>query len=223
MTGLGRRSSLFSDPRHGVAVVSVGVALAAAWWLETHLSGAPVSLLLCAVMLSAWFGGFLPGLVASILAVLGFKYYIVPPIRSLAVNSGDVARLFLFAASAFLVGSVSAAQRRTAALLRLARDHLQELLDELTKSEARLRMNIDAIPALVWCALPDGSAEFFNRRWLDYAGLTAKQAKGWGWQATIHPEDLEKLMDRWRAALAAGKPRECEARLRRFDGEYRWF
>jgi PAS domain S-box-containing protein len=84
-------------------------------------------------------------------------------------------------------------------------------------------MNIDAIPALVWCALPDGSAEFFNRRWLDYAGLTAKQAKGWGWRATIHPEDLEKLMDRWRAALAAGKPRECEARLRRFDGEYRWF
>jgi PAS domain S-box-containing protein len=82
---------------------------------------------------------------------------------------------------------------------------------------------IDTIPALAWSAHPDGSAEFLNRRWLDYTGLTAEQALGWGWQAAIHPGDVEGLVGKWTSSLASGLPVEVEARICRFDGAYRWF
>ena len=90
-------------------------------------------------------------------------------------------------------------------------------------SETQLRIMIDLIPAMAWCCLTDGTTEFLNKRWLEYTGLSLDQSLGWGWQAPVHPEDLGKLMETWRAILASGEPGEEEARLRRFDGEYRWF
>src|SRR5882672_766257 len=53
-----------------------------------------------------------------------------------------------------------------------------------------IRLVVDTIPTLAWSARPDGSAEFFNQRWLDYTGLSAKQALGSGWEVAIHPDDL---------------------------------
>ena len=82
---------------------------------------------------------------------------------------------------------------------------------------------IDTIPSLAWACRPDGTTEFLNQRWLDYTGLSQEQALGLGWQVPIHPDDLGQLMDTWLALLASGKPGEEEARLRRFDGAYRWF
>ncbi len=100
---------------------------------------------------------------------------------------------------------------------------LEEALVEIRNSENKLRIIIDTIPALAWSARPDGSAEFLNRRWLDYAGLTAEEAVDWGWTAALHSEDRVRLMDYWLHLLASGEAGEIEARLRRFDGEYRWF
>ncbi len=82
---------------------------------------------------------------------------------------------------------------------------------------------IDKIPTLAWSCLPDGTAEFLNQRWLDYTGRSLEEGLGWGWKTSIHPEDLGKLMDTWLRLLATGEPGEEKARLRRFDGEYRWF
>ena len=93
----------------------------------------------------------------------------------------------------------------------------------MTLSPTELRTMIDGIPSLAWSCLPDGKGEFLNQRWLEYTGLSQAQALGWGWQAAVHPEDLEPLMTKWRAALASGEGGEAEARLRSFDGEYRWF
>jgi PAS domain S-box-containing protein len=89
--------------------------------------------------------------------------------------------------------------------------------------EDQLWAIIDMIPVLAWSARLDGSAEFFNRRWLDYAGLCMEEARDWGWMAAVHPDDLSKLTDYWRSLLASGETGEIEARLRRYDGEYRWF
>jgi formate hydrogenlyase transcriptional activator len=94
---------------------------------------------------------------------------------------------------------------------------------ELKKSESRLRTIIDTIPTIAWCTLPDGSGEFWNRRWHDYTGVSNETAWGWGWESVIHPADLEELTNTWRGSLAAGEAGEVEGRLRRFDGEYRWF
>jgi formate hydrogenlyase transcriptional activator len=103
------------------------------------------------------------------------------------------------------------------------REDLEKALNEAKKSEAHLRKIIDTIPTFAWCGLPDGSKEFFNQRWHDYTGLSLEEAHGWGWKVTIHPDDLELLLDKWFKIIASGEPGEIEARVRRFDGEYRWF
>src|ERR1700738_4875724 len=91
------------------------------------------------------------------------------------------------------------------------------------RSEEYLRLTIDTIPILAWCSRPDGSNEFLNQRWLDYTGLSIEAARDWGWKAAIHSEDLPGLLHVWQTLLASGEPGELEARLRRFDGVYRWF
>lgn len=104
-----------------------------------------------------------------------------------------------------------------------ARAELQRQNEKLQRSERELRDVIETIPSMAWSASADGAAEFFNRRWLDYAGLTADQAKGWGWTTAIHRDDLSVLVEYWQGMLVSGKPGEIEGRLRRFDGVYRWF
>jgi PAS domain S-box-containing protein len=81
----------------------------------------------------------------------------------------------------------------------------------------------DALPGLVWTALPDGDIDFSNQRWCDYTGLSAEEAHGRGWRNAVHPDDLARLLERWPSDLADETRGEMEARLRRFDGEYRWF
>ena len=100
---------------------------------------------------------------------------------------------------------------------------LQRQNERLQRSERELREVIETIPSMAWSTAEDGTAEFFNGRWLAYAGLTADQAKGWGWTVAVHPDDLKVLMDYWRTIMASGQSGEIEARLRRFDGVYRWF
>jgi|SRR5262249_45716765 len=95
-------------------------------------------------------------------------------------------------------------------------------MEEMKHQSDQFRKMIDEIPTLAWSCLPDGSGEFLNKRWLDYTGLSMEAALGWHWQAVIHPEDLETLMNTWRRHLASGEPGEVEARLRRFDGAHRF-
>ena len=86
-----------------------------------------------------------------------------------------------------------------------------------------LQALVETIPALVVCALADGSAEFANRAWHEYTGCSSPELSGWGWHATIHPDDLPNFIQEWTVATATGKPFETEARVRRADGEYQWF
>ena len=86
-----------------------------------------------------------------------------------------------------------------------------------------IRLVVDTIPTLAWSADPDGSADFFNQRWLDYTGLSAEQALGSGWQVAIHPDELPRILETFLEALNSVKPYEVEGRFRRFDGEFRWF
>ena len=95
--------------------------------------------------------------------------------------------------------------------------------EALRASEARLRRVIDTIPSLSWCNLPDGPNEFLSKGWHDYTGLSPEEAHGWGWAAAFHPDDLPPLMKRWQELLVSGESGEIEARIRRHDGEYRWF
>src|SRR5580698_9489400 len=104
-----------------------------------------------------------------------------------------------------------------------AQEELRNALDQIQKSEAKLRQVIDTIPTMAWCNLPDGPNEFLNKQWHEYTGLSPEESHGWGWQAAFHPEDLRALMEKWQEQLGSGESGEIEARVRRYDGVYRWF
>src|SRR4030095_13744127 len=104
-----------------------------------------------------------------------------------------------------------------------AEETLKDALEEIQKSESKIRQVIDAMPALAWCNLPDGPNEFLNKGWHEYTGLSEEESHGWGWQTAFHPDDLPLLMEKWMKMLTSGEPDEVEARLRRHDGVYRWF
>ncbi len=93
----------------------------------------------------------------------------------------------------------------------------------LLASEENLSLIINTMPVLAWSAQPDGMVDFFNRRWLDYTGLSPLQAQDWGWLQVIHPDDLIRMTTYWQSIISAGESGEVEARLRRFDSSYRWF
>ena len=93
---------------------------------------------------------------------------------------------------------------------------------QLQRESKQLRNVIDTIPGNVWSALPDGSVDFINRRWLEFSGVSLGEGLGRGWEAAVHPDDLARFVDEWRAAVASGKAMESEARVRRADGQYRW-
>ena len=77
---------------------------------------------------------------------------------------------------------------------------------------------------MAWSTLADGSNVFVSKRWTEYTGLTAEDTTGWGWRAAVHPDDIDRYIEKWHASLATGEPFEDEARFRRaVDGEYRWF
>jgi PAS domain S-box-containing protein len=115
--------------------------------------------------------------------------------------------------------------------------------EELRRSEAaaeeHLRLVLDTTPAMINTCRPDGYLDYVNKGWLDYFGFSLETAldradvmkvsvpsetdmQGGEWRPIIHPEDLPRFTDRWRSTLASGKPDEYEARVRRFDGVYRW-
>jgi len=100
---------------------------------------------------------------------------------------------------------------------------LSDAVEKLGQETARLQTLIDTVPCFLWTSFPDGSKEFLNRRWYEYTGLTFEQGKGWGWKVVVHPDDLDRLVREWLALLNNPKPGELETRIRRYDGEYRWF
>lgn len=91
------------------------------------------------------------------------------------------------------------------------------------KDRSPLEALINLMPSFAWRAQPDGSKEFVNERFYEYTGLTAEQASGWGWLAALHPDELPRVLEYYREHLRSGEPGEMEMRMRRFDGEYRWF
>ncbi|HET8889972.1 MAG TPA: sigma 54-interacting transcriptional regulator [Candidatus Angelobacter sp.] len=86
-----------------------------------------------------------------------------------------------------------------------------------------LQRVIDTAPSLLHSGWPDGNLDFFNRRWLEYLGVPLEDICGWGWTNSIHPDDVESMVAMWRACLVSGEIFQAEARVRRADGEYRWF
>jgi PAS domain S-box-containing protein len=94
---------------------------------------------------------------------------------------------------------------------------------KLREREKKLREVIATIPTFAWTASPDGIVDFLNRHYEDYTGIPVEKAVGSAWTAVVHPEDLERHIEKFRSAMATGDLFEIESRFRRADGQYRWF
>ncbi len=94
---------------------------------------------------------------------------------------------------------------------------------EAEASEQRYRFLAETIPQIAWTARPDGWMDYTNQRWFEYTGMPAEQTEGWGWQAALHPDDVQDCIERWTRAVQTGETYEIECRFRRAsDGAYRW-
>ncbi|BDG05053.1 hypothetical protein AMOR_40490 [Anaeromyxobacter oryzae] len=140
-------------------------------------------------------------------------------------------------ATPFATAGGYAAGRRFAPADHTAQAAVRDAFEKLKTSEARLRRIIDAIPAQAWCLRPDGTVAYLNQRWHEYTGITreeayrarASSAAASEADATdllrriVHPDDAAGAVAKWLRILPEGLPGEFEVRLRRHDGEYRWF
>src|ERR1022692_4948507 len=127
--------------RYVVTLVSVASAVILANVLDHYWRSSPqISLFLCAIMCSAWFGGLRQALLAITLSVLGFAYFFLSPIHSFAVNLSEMPRLIIFLVAALLFGFMAASQRGNAESLRRVRDDLAAKVRELEKSNEALRV-----------------------------------------------------------------------------------
>src|SRR4026209_152522 len=95
--------------------------------------------------------------------------------------------------------------------------------DESAATEDALRRAVDTTPACIHTARPDGYLDYFNREWLDFFGKSLEEVCGWRWTETIHPDDVDGIVQKGRASLASGEPFEAEARVRYADGTYHAF
>lgn len=91
------------------------------------------------------------------------------------------------------------------------------------RAEERFRLLAENMSQFAWMADSTGSIFWYNRRWYDYTGTTFEEMKGWGWRSVHHPDHIEGVVRRFRAAIEAGRPWEDTFPLRSAEGEYRWF
>jgi formate hydrogenlyase transcriptional activator len=93
----------------------------------------------------------------------------------------------------------------------------------LRESEKSVRLIVDGIAGLVAMMTPEGEVEFVNNRVLEYFGKTLEELKSWATSDAVHPDDLPRVFAARRRSLETGEPFDIDHRLRRADGEYRWF
>src|SRR5258706_6587156 len=177
---------------YGVPVLAVAATVVMARWLDLYLKAGSGLLFICAVMFSAWFGGFMPGLLATVLSVLAFQYYFVSTNFSFAVEVAQIPRVILFALAAFFVGSLSAGQRRATEALR--------------ESEQRFRDYAETASDWLWETGPD---HYFTRVSEKLNPLGINPGGRVGVTRLDYAGDVEEEPEKWRlhrATLEAHRP-----------------
>ncbi|WP_066405591.1 PAS domain S-box protein [Flavisolibacter tropicus] len=94
---------------------------------------------------------------------------------------------------------------------------------EIEESHKEFQFAMNFLPQIFWLARPDGYHYYYNKQFYDYTGLNYNETKGERWNELFHPDDQEPAWETWRHSLETGEPYEFEYRLRRHDGQYRWF
>jgi len=102
-------------------------------------------------------------------------------------------------------------------------EDLKRAEETIRDAEQELRTILETIPAFVWTANPDGGLEFLTERWFRWTHHSREDVVGWKWMSMVHPDDRDRVVQKWREAIASGQPLDVEMRDRDAEGKYRWF
>ncbi len=111
-------------------------------------------------------------------------------------------------------------QSRDDNLQKALRDREEALLDA-EKARERFRFMAESMPQKIFTATPSGDVDYFNRQWMEFAGLS-DEIRTWSWAQFVHPGDLEENIRSWHHSTETGEPFHLQHRFRRADGAYRW-
>ena len=117
---------------------------------------------------------------------------------------------------------LSQARQEAATLNEELEETVRERTKDLLVSREHFKMLADNIPVIVWTTQPDGQADYFNKQWCEYTGLSPEQSKGSGSQQALHPDDFDPTVQAWASAIKDKSRFYFEYRIRRADGQYRW-
>ena len=92
--------------------------------------------------------------------------------------------------------------------------------EQLHRSTERYQFLADSVPQMVWTTRPDGTPEYFNRRWQEYCGRNQRQNPNW--YENVYPDDLPAVVEKWQAARESGQRYDVECRIQSVAGSCRW-
>jgi PAS domain S-box-containing protein len=210
------------------------VALLWTFPLQHVISYPFVFLFFGAIIGSAWFGGFIAGLLATGMSCVLITFLFIPPLYSMSVGRESRTFIASFVLCAIAIAAVSSARKRGEVAIRIARDELEKRVRERTSEleqsnleilerERQLLVLAEAISQQIWSADPNGSIEYCNRDLIAYIGKEMSDLRGEAFFRIFHPEDATQFRESWESARAAVANFEVQARIRGANGVYRWF
>lgn len=213
-----RSSGLTRARVYALAVLATVVTLAVRLTFKEWFADRPVLIFfLIPIILSAYLGGLGPGMVSTLLSAFSTNYFLIPPVGSFRFERFvDFSQWMLLIAAGALISLLNERLHRL-------RRQAETLAVESHQAEERFRQLAESLPQFVWTTDAEGSCEYISPQWLQFTGTTLESQLGSGWLEQIHPDDWARTLEAKQRARDTGLPFHVEYRIRRHDGEYRWF
>ncbi len=205
------------------ALLLVLVGFLATYTLWPHMKPTELGFFYLAIAFSSWFFGRAAGITATVTSILLITYFFVAPRGSLNPEPEGWIRLAVFFTVSLFLSGASISRRNALDLASNEARRLRTVQQELALSELRWRTLAESLPNLVFTCRPDGACDYISAQWRDYTGIPEFKQVGYKWLNAIHSEDRDLVCQRWDSAIEARRTYDCDCRMRRFDGTYRWF
>jgi PAS domain S-box-containing protein len=217
-----------------IAAIFVVGALLCTFPLQHILTYPFIYLFYVAIIGSAWFEGFIGGLIAVGFSYLAISFFLIPPIYSFNDAAEYRGYLVAFLLCAIPTSIAGAMRKRAETAIRIARDELEDRVRlrttelqrsnlEISEREHQQRLLTEAIPQQIWAADAQGHIEYCNRDLLDHVGKTTDELRDQGFSSVLHPEDAPLFQKSWSIARNSRERFELQVRIKGSNGGYRWF